>query len=123
MSRKTFFVKKTFQTMAITENGFVAYKIQKEDTSFRSVLTDRFICLYFFLYPHFGQTPFSSSATPQRGHLSIDPAGLNSADAALTPLVKVIFTMFNLSFSRSCTILIMPATVIVSFVTTRRQSG
>ena len=42
---------------------------------------------------------------------------------AFTPLVKVILAIFNFSFRRSYTILIIPSTVIVSLVTTKRQSG
>ena len=54
----------------------------------------------FLLYPHFGQTPFSSNATPQR--TSVDRAcWQKSADAAFTPLLNVILAMFSLSFNRS----------------------
>lgn len=53
-----------------------------------------------FLYPHFGQTP-SIRATPQSGQRSIVLPGAYSCAAALTPLVKVIFAMLSLSFSRS----------------------
>ena len=38
-------------------------------------------------------------------------------------LIFIYFKPFNLSFSRSYTILIIPSTVIVSFVTTIRESG
>ena len=38
-------------------------------------------------------------------------------------LQRVSLAMFSLSFKSSYTILIMPSTVMVSFVTTRRQSG
>ena len=47
----------------------------------------------------------------------------NSAVAALSPLVNVIFTMLSLSFRSSYTILMNPSTVMVSFVTTSRHSG
>ena len=60
---------------------------------------------------------------PHRGQRSICLVGVYSWEAALTPLVKVSLAMFSLSFSRSYTILIMPSTVMVSFVTTRRHSG
>ena len=57
--------------------------------------------IYCFLYPHFGQTPFSFSAMPHSGQRSISFFVSNSALAAFTPLVKVSFAMFSLSFSRS----------------------
>lgn len=54
-----------------------------------------------FLYPHLGQTPFSLSAMPQRGQRSMLLWVLNSAEAAFTPLVKVILAMLSLSLSSS----------------------
>ena len=54
-----------------------------------------------FLYPHFGQTPSPFRATPHSGQRSIWFLVSNSAEAALTPLVKVSLAMFSLSFSRS----------------------
>lgn len=57
---------------------------------------------YFFLrYPHFGHTPSSLSATPHSGQRSMSFLVTNSAEAAFTPLVKVILAMLSLSFSRS----------------------
>ena len=78
---------------------------------------------HFFLYPHFGHTPSSFNEIPQRGQRSILFLVSNSAEPAFTPLVNVILAMFNFIFQQSYTILIMPSTVMVSFVTTKRQSG
>lgn len=55
----------------------------------------------YFLYPHLGQTPFSLSAMPQRGQRSMLFFVSNTSEAALTPLVNVIFAIFSLSFRRS----------------------
>ena len=80
--------------------------------------------MIYFLYPHLGHTPSSLfSATPHNGQHSMLCLVENSADPAFTPLVNVIFAMFNLSFNKSYTILIMPSTVMVSLVTTKRASG
>ena len=57
--------------------------------------------ILYLRYPHLGHTPFSSRETPQRGQRSICFLSLNSAEAAFTPLVKVILAMLSLSFSRS----------------------
>ena len=57
---------------------------------------------YFFLrYPHFGHTPSSLNATPHSGQRSMSFLVTNSAEAAFTPLVKVILAILSLSFSRS----------------------
>ena len=55
----------------------------------------------YLRYPHLGQIPFSFRAMPHSGQRSILFSGLNSSEAALTPLVNVSLTMFSLSFRRS----------------------
>lgn len=56
---------------------------------------------------------------PHNGQRSI----LFFAETAFIPFVKVVLAVFGLSFNKSYTILIIPSTVIVSFVTIRRHSG
>ena len=63
------------------------------------------------------------SAIPHKGQRSIVLSILYSSVAIFPPLVNVIFEIFNLSFSNSYTIFIIPSVVIDSFVTMILQLG